>query len=116
MPAAGALPAVRASVQRAVSAATLELFAGSARAGVVAPDLVGRTTVGSICEGPTRYCASIWSEVAVDIDKPSCHAGDQFLAPLLILGFLVRTHLGINVMLMGKSEDRNQRSAVFLAG
>jgi len=57
----------------------------------------------------------MWSEVAIDVDKPGRHSGDQFLAPLLIHGFLVRTHRWINVMLIGKSEDRNQRPAVLLA-
>jgi hypothetical protein len=66
-----------------------------------------RTTVGSICAGPTRCCASMWCEVAIDIDKPGGHADDQLLAPLLIHGFIVRTHRGINVRLMGKSEDWN---------
>jgi hypothetical protein len=57
----------------------------------------------------------MWSKVAIDVDKPGGHAGDQFLAPLLIYGFLIRTHRWINVMLIGKSEDRNQRPAVLLA-
>jgi hypothetical protein len=60
----------RGSVQRVVSAATRELLAGPARAGVVAPDLFGRTTVVSTFVGLTRCCASMRSEVAIDVDKP----------------------------------------------
>jgi len=89
------------SVQRVVSAATLELFARSARARVVTSDLFGPTGVDSICPGPMRDCASMRSEVAIDVDKPGGHVGNQFLTPLLIHRFLVRSHRGINVMLIG---------------
>ena len=45
-------PPLRASVERLVSATTLELLARSARARVVAPDLFGRAAVGTSYSGP----------------------------------------------------------------
>ena len=54
-------------------------------------------------------------EVAIDVDEPRDHSGDQFLTLLRIHRLVVRTHLGIGVMFIGKGQDRNERPAVFLA-
>src|SRR5262249_23645753 len=64
--------------------------------------------------GPTCSSTSIRREVAIDIEKACGDANDQFLAPLCIHRFFVRAHLGIDVMLIGEREDRNERPAMFL--
>jgi len=54
-------------------------------------------------------------EVAIDMEDTGGHSGNQLFAPLRIDRLLVRTHLGIGVMFIGKGEDRYEGPTICLA-